>query len=99
MRKIPGIEWSDGARADLLDIVDYISDDNLQAAQLLKDEIEAKVNALPDHPKKFAKSRRAIGYRQLTVRSNYLVFYRLISEKVPQIIDVAAVVYARRKWP
>lgn len=99
MRKIPRIEWSDGARADLLDIVDYISDDNLQAAQLLKDEIEAKVNALPDHPKKFAKSRRAIGYRQLTVRSNYLVFYRLISEKVPQIIDVAAVVHARRKWP
>lgn len=99
MRKIPRIEWSDGARADLLDIVDYISDDNLQAAQLLKDEIEAKVNALPDHPKKFAKSRRAIGYRQLTVRSNYLVFYRLLSEKVPQIIDVAAVVHARRKWP
>lgn len=99
MRKIPRIEWSDGARADLLDIVDYISDDNLQAAQLLKDEIEAKVNALPDHPKKYAKSRRAIGYRQLTVRSNYLVFYRLISEKVPQIIDVAAVVHARRKWP
>lgn len=99
MRKIPRIEWSDGARADLLDIVDYISDDNFQAAQLLKDEIEAKVNALPDHPKKFAKSRRAIGYRQLTVRSNYLVFYRLISEKVPQIIDVAAVVHARMKWP
>lgn len=99
MRKIPRIEWSDGARADLLDIVDYISDDNLQAAQLLKDEIEAKVNALPDHPKKFAKSRRALGYRQLTVRSNYLVFYRLVSEKVPQIIDVAAVVHSRRKWP
>lgn len=99
MRKTPRIEWSERARADLLDIVDYISNDNLQAAQLLKDEIEAKVNALPDHPKKFAKSRRAIGYRQLTVSSNYLVFYRLISEKVPQIIDVAAVVHARRKWP
>lgn len=99
MRKTPRIEWSDGARADLLDIVDYISDDNPQAAQLLKNEIEAKVNALPEHPKKYAKSRRAPDYRQLTVRSNYLVFYRLISEKVPQIIDVAAVVHARRKWP
>lgn len=99
MRKIPRLEWSDWARADLLDIVDYISDANPQAAQDLKDEIESKVQALPSHPKKHNKSSRAPGYRQLTVRRNYLVFYRLISEEAPQIIDVAAVVHARRKWP
>jgi addiction module RelE/StbE family toxin len=99
MQKNPRLEWSDGARADLLAIVDHISDDNPQAAQDLKDEIEAKVNDLPAFPKKHAKSRRVSGYRQLTVRSNYLVFYRLLSEKMPQIIDVAAVVHARRKWP
>ena len=99
MQKKPRLEWSEEARADLLAIVDFISDDNPQAAQDLKNEIEDKVNALPDHPKKFAPSRRAPGYRQLTVRSNYLVFYRLLSEKIPQIIDIAAVVHARRKWP
>ena len=99
MRKIPRLEWGEGARADLLDIVDYISDANPAAAQELKDEIEAKVKVLPDHPKKHTKSSRAPGYRQLTVRRNYLVLYRLISEEEPQIIDVAAVVPARRKCP
>ena len=99
MPTIPRLEWSDAARADLLAIVDHISDDSTAAAQELKDEIENKVNALPAHPKKYAKSIRAHGYRQLTVRANYLVFYRLLSEKSPQIIDVAAVVHARRNWP
>lgn len=99
MPTIPRLEWSDEAVADLLAIVDHISDDSTQAAQELKDEIEFKVNALPAHPKKYARSARAPGYRQLTVRANYLVFYRLLSEKSPQIIDIAAVVHARRKWP
>lgn len=99
MQTIPRLEWSDEAKADLLAIVDHISDDSPQAAQDLKDEIEVKVNALPAHPKKYAKSLRAPGYRQLTVRANYLVFYRLLGEKLPQIIDVVAVVHARKKWP
>jgi addiction module RelE/StbE family toxin len=96
---MPLLEWSEEAQADLLAIIDYISDDNPRAAQELKDEIETKVNALPAHPKKYAISKRAPGYRQLTVRANYLVFYRLVTEQVPQYIDIAAVVHARRKWP
>ena len=99
MQKTARIEWSAEARADLFAIVDHIADDNPQAAQDLKDEIEAKVSALSSHPKKYARSKRAAGYRQLTVRSNYLVFYRLLSEKTPQVIDVAAVIHARRQWP
>jgi toxin ParE1/3/4 len=99
MPTIPLLEWSDEALADLLAIVDHISDDSAQAAQELKNEIENKVGALTAHPKKYAKSVRAPGYRQLTVRANYLVFYRLLTEKSPKVIDVAAVVHARRKWP
>ncbi|MDO8408910.1 MAG: type II toxin-antitoxin system RelE/ParE family toxin [Phenylobacterium sp.] len=34
------IEWREAARADLLEILDYISDDNPDAAQRLKDELE-----------------------------------------------------------
>ena len=99
MPKKPRLEWSAQASTVLLDIVEHISDDNPQAAQELKDEIEKKVNTLPDNPKSFAQSRRALGYRQLTVTGNYLVFYRLLSEEVPRIIDVAAVVHARKKYP
>lgn len=45
------LEWRAAARADLLAIVDYISDDNPDAAQRLKDEIEEKAAKLPDRPK------------------------------------------------
>jgi len=99
MQKPPRIEWSESARADLLAIIDYLADDSPKAALELLDEIEAKVSLLPDYPKKYAQSKRAPGYRQLTVRANYLVFYRLLSVGSTQIIDVAAVVHARRKWP
>jgi len=37
---VPGPEWTATAIADLLAIVDYISDDNPAAAQALKDEVE-----------------------------------------------------------
>jgi plasmid stabilization system protein ParE len=44
------LEWLELARIDLLGIVDYISDDNLEAAQRVKDDIEAKAEKLPDFP-------------------------------------------------
>lgn len=44
---MPVLEWRAAARADLLAIVDYISDDNPEAAQQLKDEIETKVGKPP----------------------------------------------------
>ncbi|GAC1046243.1 type II toxin-antitoxin system RelE/ParE family toxin [Rhizobium sp. No.120] len=47
---MPEPEWSNMARADLLAIIDYVSDDNPEAAQRLKDDIEAKVAKLPEHP-------------------------------------------------
>jgi len=51
MQTKPHLEWRSQARADLLEIVAYIADDNPDAAQELKDEIEAKTAKLPDHPK------------------------------------------------
>src|SRR4030095_7001927 len=46
---VPVLEWREAARADLLSIVDYLSDDNPDAAQRLKDDIEAKAAEPPDH--------------------------------------------------
>ncbi|WP_082852011.1 type II toxin-antitoxin system RelE/ParE family toxin [Sulfitobacter sp. HI0054] len=44
------LEWKTTAIADLLAIMDYISGDNPDAAQALKDEIEAKTSHIPDAP-------------------------------------------------
>ena len=60
----PVLEWREAARDDLLAIVDTISDDNPTAAQALKDEIEAKVSRLPDHPRLY-RSGRVAGTRDI----------------------------------
>ena len=39
---MPVLEWRATATTDLLDIIDYVSDENPDAAQRLKDELEAK---------------------------------------------------------
>ncbi len=53
--KLPALEWRPQASADLMDIVAYIADDNPDAAQALKDEIEAKAAKLPRNPKLYKR--------------------------------------------
>ncbi|MCL2892645.1 type II toxin-antitoxin system RelE/ParE family toxin [Brenneria sp. MC1SB4.1] len=50
-------------------IVDYISDDNPDAAQRLKDDIESKAAKLAEHPRLY-RSGRVEGTRELVVRAN-----------------------------
>ena len=95
MQAKPRLEWRLQARVDLLEIVAYIADDNLEPAQELKDEIEAKAAKLPDHPKRYKPSTRVKGMRELVARSNYIVLYR----ETPQLVEVVNVLYARRQWP
>jgi len=73
--------WSELARADLLAIVDYISDDNPDAAQRVKDDIEAKALKLPDFPG-MGRPGRVEGTRELVLWANYIIVYR---EKTPNI--------------
>jgi len=80
---------------DLVAIVEYISEDNPDAAQELKDEIEEKAARLPDHPKLYKPSLRLKGMRELVARSNYIVLYR----ETPTLVEVVNVFHARRQWP
>jgi plasmid stabilization system protein ParE len=61
----PRLEWRPHASADLMMIVADIADENPDAAQELKDEIEAKAAKLPDHPKLYKPSPRAKGLREM----------------------------------
>ncbi|WP_323039906.1 type II toxin-antitoxin system RelE/ParE family toxin [Gemmobacter sp.] len=45
------LEWRSTAIADLLAIVDYVADDNSDAAQALKDEIETGVARWLQNPR------------------------------------------------
>ena len=48
---MPERVWLKLARTDLLEIVDYISDDSPDAAQRVKDDIEMKAKKLSEFPK------------------------------------------------
>jgi len=71
---MPVLSWRKTACAYLLSIVEYIADDDPDAAQELKDEIEARASELARHPQMY-KSGRVSGTREMVVRSNYIVVY------------------------
>ena len=92
--RVPVVEWRETARADLLAIVEYISDDNPDAAQRLKDEIEAKTSKLPKHPKLY-RAGRVAGPRKMVVRTNYVVVYA----EDARAISILRVLHAAQQWP
>ncbi|CAL4870022.1 hypothetical protein MMA231_04320 (plasmid) [Asticcacaulis sp. MM231] len=88
------LEWRDTARRDLLAIIDYISDDNVDAAQRLKDEIEVKAAKLPSRPKLY-RPGRVPGTREIVIRPNYLVVY---SENA-RAVTILRILHAAQQWP
>lgn len=91
---MPELEWKAPAIADLLAIVDYISDDNPDAALALMDEIQGKVAQLPAHPKR-CRPGRVKGARELVVRPNYIVVYA----ETTSAVTVLRVLHAAQMWP
>jgi len=86
--------WRKAARADLFSILEYIADDNPDAAQELKDEIEARVSELARHPQMY-KQGRVAGTREMLVRTNYIVVYVEDSATV----SIMRVLHAAQQWP
>ena len=91
---MPELEWKAPAITDLLAIVDYISDDNPDAALALMDEIQGKVAQLPAHPKR-CRPGRVEGTRELVVRPNYIVVYT----ETAAMVTVLRVLHAAQMWP
>jgi toxin ParE1/3/4 len=91
---VPTLEWRAAARADLLAIIEFLSDDNPAAAQRLKDDIEERVGKLPEHPKLY-RAGRVAGTREMVVRPNYIVIYK----EDARTISILRVLHAARQWP
>lgn len=91
---MPDLEWKAAAIADLTAIVDYISDDNPDAALALLAEIEGKVRLIGDHPKR-GRPGRVKETRELIVRPNYIVIY----EETPALVTILRVLHAAQMWP
>jgi toxin ParE1/3/4 len=83
------------AKADLIDIWSYISQNNEDAADALIDKITGKFDELLANPK-MGRERIDIAplVRSFPV-SNYLIFYRLIEEG----IEIVRVIHGARNIP
>lgn len=88
------LEWSELARADLLAIVDYISDDNPDAAQRLKDDIETKAAKLSDFPRT-GRPGRVEGTRELVAWANYIILY----QEDAFTVRILRLLHAAQQWP
>lgn len=91
---MPDLEWTILARADLLAIVGYISDNNPDAAQRLKDDIEAKAEKLSEFPEIY-RHGRIEGTREMVVWANYIVVY----SEDPFTVRILRVLHAAQQWP
>ena len=91
---MPELEWKASAVADLMEIVDYISDNNPDAAHALMNEIQHKVAKLPAYPKR-GRPGRVEGTRELVVHPNYIVIYA----ENRATVTVLRVLHAAQMWP
>lgn len=86
--------WKKQARADLLNIVEHIAQDNPDAAEKLAEAIEAKAEKLKSHPALFRVGRKR-GTRELVAHENYLVIYRVQGDEV----EILRVKHVAQQWP
>ncbi|WP_206611707.1 type II toxin-antitoxin system RelE/ParE family toxin [Acidithiobacillus sulfuriphilus] len=86
--------WRPMALEDREAIMDYIAQDNPAAAVELDDEFEAKAEQAREQPKLY-RAGRMKGTREIVVRPNYMMVYRIEDDTV----TVLRVLHAAQKWP
>jgi addiction module RelE/StbE family toxin len=91
---VHSIRWSDEATTDLVEIIDYIEQRNVSAAQRLHAVIVQSAESLPLMPYLFRPGRVA-GTREYVVHPNYIVVYQVGAE----VIDVLRVLHSRQQYP
>ncbi|MDR0564345.1 MAG: type II toxin-antitoxin system RelE/ParE family toxin [Azoarcus sp.] len=87
--------WTESAEGDLATIIGYVAERNLAAAFRLWQTLKNTVVVLSEHPYLFKESERMPGYREIVAHPNYLVFYRVLADRV----QIEMVAHARRLYP
>lgn len=89
------IVWTETARQDLREIIQYISERNPAAALRIGRSIESSTALLQEHPKLYRMSLRVPNCREIIVHKNYIVLY----QEEQDMIRVVNVIHARRNFP
>ena len=86
--------WRPLASADRDAILQYIGADNPAAAIELDLEFEAKAEGAARRPTLY-KPGRVKGTREIVVRPNYVMVYRVL----PSFVEILRVLHASQQWP
>ena len=87
--------WTEAADEDLAAITDYVAMHDQAAALRLGQRLKNAALSLSEHPYLFKESERMPGYREIVAHPNYLVFYRVLADRV----QIEMVAHARRLYP
>lgn len=68
--------WTDPAEKDLWDILDFIADDNPDAAWEMRSLLHNSADSLLQFPNK-GRPGRVIGTRELVVMPSYILIYKI----------------------
>lgn len=88
------LKWRPMAEADLLGILEFIGEDDPDAALALVHMIREKVEGLRARPKLY-RVGRVSGTREMVVHHNYVVVYGIDAD----VVEVLSVKHARQQWP
>ncbi|PUE35480.1 type II toxin-antitoxin system RelE/ParE family toxin [Limnohabitans sp. Hippo4] len=88
------VEWLPAAEDDLLTILTYIAETNVQSAKDLQIRVDRALRHLGANPYLYKSSDRVEGAREIVISPNYILFY-LVSSK----IEVLTIVHSRQKIP
>ena len=86
--------WNANARRDVRQILRYIGERNSDAADRIGALFERAAEMLPAHPYMY-RPGRVPGTREAVVHPNYILIYRVHTDRV----SVIAVIHARQQYP
>jgi addiction module RelE/StbE family toxin len=87
--------WTEAADEDLAAITDYVAEHDPTTALRLWQRLKSAAVSLSEHPYLFRESERMPGYREIVAHPNYLVFYRVLADRV----QIEMVAHTRRLYP
>lgn len=88
------LAWKTTALVDREGIMDYIAQDNIQAALDLDRLFEETADKLAKQPKLF-KAGRVKGTREAVVHPNYVLVYKVATDTV----TILRVLHTAQAWP
>ncbi|WP_198115559.1 type II toxin-antitoxin system RelE/ParE family toxin [Massilia rhizosphaerae] len=88
------VHWKKQAINDLIKIGQHIAKDSPASAEKMINLIEDKVTPLAAHPN-LGRIGRKRGTHELVAHENYVVIYRVLTEKV----EILRVKHTAQQWP